>query len=102
MTTQLKTILTNVFIAESVSAAGTLVYCGDWDLSLDVVPQTGGTGTSGAIAKGNFFYVDVGAVNLTGPDGGRILTGYIAIARIDVPGINLADRTKWILIQSIV
>ena len=81
---------------------GGIVYCGDWDLSTDVVPQTGGTGTAGAIGKGNLFYVDVGAVNLTGPDGGNILTGYIAIARIDVPGINLADRTKWILLTSIV
>jgi len=102
MTTQLKTILTNVFLTSGSNSSGTIIYCGDWDLSLDVVPQTGGTGAAGAIGKGNLFYVDIGAVNLTGPDGGRILTGYIAIARIDVPGINLADRTKWILITSIV
>ena len=102
MTTQLKTILTNVFLAQSANVTGTIVYCGDWNLSLDVVPQTGGTGTAGAINKGNLFYVDVGAVNLTGPDGGKILKGYIAMARINVPGIDLSDRTKWILLTSIV
>ena len=81
---------------------GSVIYCGDWDLSLDVVPQTGGTGASGAINKGNLFYINVGAVNLTGPDGGKILKGYLAMARIDVPGIDLSDRTKWILLTSIV
>lgn len=86
----------------SEPVTGTAIFCGNMDLSADVVPTTGGTGTSGAIKKGNFFYINIGSSVLLGPDGGPVLSGYFAFAKIDTPGGSLADKTKWILIPTIV
>lgn len=87
---------------------GMMVLCVDedgngWDLSNNVVPQTGGTGNSGSIKKGNAFPVDIGnqyGETVVGRDGGPIAAGTIALARVNIPGINLADVTKWMLIYS--
>ena len=81
---------------------GVLINCGRWDLSTDVVPQTGGTGTAGAIKNGNRFYIEIGSSGgVIGPDGGPVIAGFIAEAQIDTPGINLADTDKWLLIPTI-
>jgi len=39
--------------------AGVIKDCGNWDASSNAFPATGGSGTSGAIRKGNFWYVNV-------------------------------------------
>jgi hypothetical protein len=39
--------------------AGVIKDCGNWDASTNVFPSTGGSGTAGAIRKGNFWYVNV-------------------------------------------
>lgn len=78
------------------------IFCGSMSLSGDVVPTTGGTGTSGAIQAGNFFYIsNNGTGVLLGPDGGSVLVGYIAFARTNTPGGDMADKTKWLLISTI-
>lgn len=86
------------------SAAGVVVLGEDeWDLSTDVVPQIGGTGVAGAIERGNLFYVRTGSAGgVLGPDGGPVLSGFMAMALDSPPGINMADRTKWALIPTIV
>lgn len=81
---------------------GAVIYCGEWDLSGGVGAMTGGTGAGGAIRKGNQFYIDVGNVALLGPDGGPIIAGYLAQAKVNTPGTDLALKTKWILIPTIV
>jgi hypothetical protein len=39
---------------------GLAINCGEVDLSSDALPTTGGSGTSGAIKRGNYFRVSVG------------------------------------------
>jgi len=66
------------------------------------VPTTGGTGGGGAIEIGNQFYILTTDPAILGPDGGPALAGYLAQAIENTPGTSLADKTKWILIQTIV
>lgn len=89
--------------ARSVTAysrLGYLILCADWDLSSGVVPTTGGTGEAGEIERGNQFYISVGgAVSL--PDGGHALTGMIFQARVNNPGTDITDTSKWLVSQTI-
>lgn len=61
--------------------------CGNADLSGGNMPSTGGTGTGGAVARANFFYVTVGGTvsGLTIEPGARIT------AKANTPGNTLAN-----------
>lgn len=93
----------NVTVTGGVAAGAVMLRDDEWDLSTDVVPQDGGTGTLGVIERGNLFYVRIGSAGgVLGPDGGPVLSGFMALALDSPPGINMADRTKWALIPTIV
>lgn len=65
-----------------------LVMCGNADLSSDLFPTTGGTGTSGAIKSGNVFRVSVGG----SPGGGGYIDPNAEIrALVDTPGQTLSN-----------
>lgn len=61
--------------------------CGTFDYSGNTFPTTGGTGTAGAILKGNFFNASVSSSAL-GMPGGRTITAPDSYARalVDNPG----------------
>jgi hypothetical protein len=73
--------------------AGVLKDCGNWDASVNTFPTTGGTGTGGAIKKGNLWYVSVagklGGVNVNVGDSFRAL--------VDSPG---QTATNWAVLES--
>lgn len=94
MTTQLKTILTNVFIATGSSSAGTVIIKGSWDASTDAVPNNGDS----TILQG-YSYINGNhqSTSLLGPDGNVILPYAIIMALVDNPGPSLSDQTKWSL-----
>jgi hypothetical protein len=48
--------------------------CGNWDASSNVYPSTGGTGTLGAILKGNLWFISVSGT-LGGVLGKQLVTG---------------------------
>ena len=78
-----------------------VIYCGEWDLSSNTVPTTGGTGAGGSIMKGNEFRVAVSSTTLEGPDGSPIVKGYMARALVDAPGTDLTDETKWLIYSTL-
>ena len=85
---------------------GTIVFCGEWDLSTNVIPQTGGTGAANSIKQGNQFFIRIGVdTDLpgfpTGSDGGPLIAGYMMQAAINNPGIQTQDTTKWYIFQTI-
>jgi hypothetical protein len=59
-----------------------VVDCGSWDASTGSYPSTGGTGTAGAIKKGNLFFISV-AGNIGGTQLG---VGDSIRALVDSPG----------------
>jgi hypothetical protein len=64
--------------------------CGNWDASGGSFPTTGGTGTAGAIKKGNAFEVSV-----AGTMGGEAFdVGDIFRAVVDAPGQTLANWAR--------
>lgn len=69
-------------------ATGALLYfCGDADLSSNLFPTTGGTGSSGTIKKGNVFRVSV-----EGEPGGVFIGVDSEIrAKVDTPGQTLSN-----------
>ena len=76
--------LTDVFGSSSGVA---LVFCGNADLSTDLFPTTGGTGTAGAIKMGNVFRVSVAGE----PGGYFIDVNYEIRALVDTPGQTLSN-----------
>lgn len=67
--------------------AGTVVLCGNYDASTNTFPTSGGTGTAGAIKKGNEFDISV-----AGTLGGEAVPiGATIRAKIDTPGNTLAN-----------
>jgi hypothetical protein len=63
------------------------IDCGNWDASTGLFPTTGGTGTSGAIKKGNAFEVSV-----AGTIGGQAFdVGDIIRALVNTPGQTQAN-----------
>lgn len=86
-------------------ATGTIILCdSSWDLSGNIVPVTGGTGSGGTIKKGNLFYIETGSDGtiVKGPDGGPVLAGWFALARKNNPGTDLSDTTAYILMPTII
>jgi hypothetical protein len=70
-----------------------VVDCGNWDASGGTYPTTGGTGTSGAIKKGNLFFVSV-----AGTIGGiAVNIGDSIRALVDTPGQTAAN---WDILES--
>lgn len=67
---------------------GVIINIGDWDASADTFPNSGGTGPSGAIKKGN----EVNIIVAGAPGGYPIEIGAIMRAKIDNPGQVL---TNW-------
>lgn len=80
------------------SAVGTLVYCGNCDLSTNLFPSTAGTGLAGVIMKGNWFRNLFNSTTLLGADGGIIPKGAMIMAAIDNPG---QTSSNWIQIPSV-
>lgn len=79
-------LFVNDVLGSSVVAVP-LVDCGDADLSTNLFPETGGTGSAGAIKKGNLFRVSV-----AGEPGGYLIDVNSEIrARVDTPGQTLAN-----------
>jgi len=66
------------------------IFCGNADLSSDLFPTTGGTGTAGAIKKGNSFRVSVSTTG-AGIGGTIIDVNTEIIALVDTPGQTLAN-----------
>lgn len=91
-----KSILSNVFVSNA--GIGSVVYCGTVPLAANLFPVTGGTGTAGAILKGNWFRVTVSSTVLLGDDGGIIPKGAMIMAAIDTPG---QTSSNWIQMPSI-
>jgi hypothetical protein len=75
---------------------GVMVYCDGVSLASNLYPTTGGTGTAGAIKKGNIFRVTAASTTLLGADGGIIPIGAMIMATQDLPG-----QTYWIQIPSV-
>ena len=75
----------------SPPANGTVVYRSAISLASNLFPTTGGTGTSGAIKKGNSFKVTTASTTLLGPDGGIIQVGTMIMALVDTPGQTVAN-----------
>ena len=83
-----------LFKSDIVGTSGTpvpYVFCGNANLSTDLFPTTGGTGSSGAIKKGNSFRVSVGTT-ASGISGTIIDPNSEIIALVDTPGQTL---TNW-------
>lgn len=74
--------------------AGTVVIASNFDLSGGAIPTIGGTGSGGAILKGNLFHVTTGG-SITGwsPDTAFVPAGAIMIAKVDSPG---QTESNWI------
>jgi len=73
--------------------AGVIKDCGNWDASNNAFPTTGGSGTNGAIKKGNFWYV-----NVAGTLGGvAVNIGDSFRALVDTPGQTAAN---WAVLES--
>ncbi len=69
------------------STGAAFVFCGNADLSSNLFPTTGGTGTAGAIKKGNVFRVSV-----YGEPGGYPIDVNAEIrALVDTPGQTLSN-----------
>jgi hypothetical protein len=64
-----------------------MIDCGDYDASTNLFPNAGGTGTAGAIKRGNFFYISVAGV-IGGVD---IPVGARITAKVNAPGQTLAN-----------
>lgn len=63
------------------------VDCGDYDASGNAFPTTGGTGTSGAIKRGNTF--DISVAGTLG--GEEVPPGATIRAKVDTPGQTLSN-----------
>jgi hypothetical protein len=74
------------------SVTGLLDYSGSYNASVNTFPATGGSGTAGAILKGDFWICSV-----AGTLGGTSVTpGDLIIALVDTPG---QTSSNWDLIQ---
>lgn len=72
---------------------GLLKDCGNWDASTNAFPTVGGSGTAGAIKKGNMWYVSV-----AGTLGGlAVNVGDSFRALVDTPGQTAAN---WAVLES--
>lgn len=76
-----------VFITDLIASGKLIIDCGTCDLSGGNMPTTGGTGTSGAIARGNQFDVATGGT----VSGEAIPTGATIRALVDTPGNTLSN-----------
>jgi hypothetical protein len=72
---------------------GLLDYRGGFDASVNAYPSTGGSGTGGAILKGDMWVVSVAGTI----DGKAIHAGDSLIANVDSPA---QDSAKWNTVQS--
>lgn len=84
-----KSILSNVFV--TTIGIGSVIYCGTVSLASNLFPIIGGTGTAGAILKGNIFRVTAASTTLLGPDGGIIPIGTMIMALVDTPGQTVSN-----------
>lgn len=88
-----KAVNTKIAAAVASALVQVLIDCGNWDASGHVFPSVGGTGTSGAIVKGNLFYVSAAGV-LGGQD---VNIGDSFRALVDNPGQTAAN---WDILES--
>jgi hypothetical protein len=83
-----------VDVALSISGTalpGTLRLMDEFDASVDTFPTTGGSGTDGAIQKGNMFNITVAG----SPAGELLPVGTLLLALTDAPG---QTATNWRII----
>jgi hypothetical protein len=77
------------------SEVGILVDCGNYDpTTTSTYPIAGGTGTSGAILKGNVFYISVAGTILTQP----VSVGDTLRALVNTPGVT---PSNWDILPAI-
>ncbi len=80
--------------AQILSAvAGLMDYRGVFDASVNAYPNSGGSGTGGAILKSDFWIVSVAG---TLPTGLIVAAGDLVIAKIDTPGNTQAN---WSIVE---
>lgn len=64
-----------------------VVVCGDYNLASNLFPSAGGTGTGGAIQKGNMFF-GINSGKIAGID---LSAGCTLMAKGDAPGQTLSN-----------
>jgi len=92
--TNTQQIASTAFVKNEINSAvsGLLDLRGDYDASSNVYPSTGGSGASGAIEKGDAWYVSVdGVLNST-----QVEAGDLIFAKVNIPGTTDAN---WAIIQ---
>lgn len=82
-----------------ISATDVFRFRGNCDLSTNLFPITGGSGTAGAIQAYNVYFNTANSSSLLGPDGGIIPKGTFIIAKVNTPGQTVSN---WWYIQTIV
>lgn len=72
---------------------GILINIGSWDASTNLYPATGGTGSGGAVKKGNRWKLSVGG-NI-GEDGELVAAGTVIEAWVNTPGQDPANWKRY-------
>lgn len=72
------------------SASGAaMIFLGNYDASTNTFPSTGGTGSGGAVLKGNTWRISVAGT----PGSVSVEPGTLIMALVDTPGQTLANWT---------